>query len=154
NPWTRYRVERDWCADFSRPYDLFINCSSIPPCFCHARRGVAVVFFPEVGRDEFFGRHSPQWQERSAPVRMAYGAYQNLEWQRRCASYQLYVTLSEYSRRWLQSRWGVRSELVWPPLRSGLCPAGKENLLLSIGRFDTCEHKKPEPMILAFKALC
>jgi glycosyltransferase involved in cell wall biosynthesis len=154
NPVRRLRAERSWCAAYSAPYDLFVNCSSTPPLFCHAPRGAAVVFFPETSREEFQGRASPGWATMPTLKKGAYRIYQSVEWQCRFRGYQTFVSISEYSRHWLESRWGRRSTIVYPPLRPGLKPATKEKLLLSVGRFHLSQHKKAEDMIEAFKALC
>jgi glycosyltransferase involved in cell wall biosynthesis len=113
-----------------------------------------VVFFPETSREQFQGRASDGWAAMPALKRAAYRLYHSVEWRRRFGSYQTYVSISEYSRHWLQARWGVRSTIVYPPLRPGLRPAPKERLILSVGRFHLSQHKKSEDMIEAFKALC
>ena len=153
NPFRRYAAERDWCADLSRPYDLFIHCTNAVPFFCHARRGLLVTYFPETSAVQFQGRGTPGWQRRPALLRLAAHAYQAWEWQRRYAGYDRCVTCSEYSRGWLKERWGVDAAVVYPPLRNGFRARAKANRVLSIGRFDGSQHKKHGALIRAFRDL-
>src|SRR5687767_14087268 len=46
NPWFIYRESRDWQAEMSRPYDLFVTVTHNVPPFCHARAGILIVLFP------------------------------------------------------------------------------------------------------------
>src|SRR5262245_55037739 len=45
-PWQHVREAREWQADLSEPYDLFVNFTHSLPPFCHAPNGVLVVLFP------------------------------------------------------------------------------------------------------------
>lgn len=154
NPLARLRLERDWQSQISAGYDLFIDSSDVPPFFCHARRGVLLVHFPLITRDEFLGRVNGSWSQQSWLARAAKSRFQNWEWRERMATYDLCLANSEFTRGWIRQRWGLESQVVNPPLREGLAPGAKENTILSIGAFHAARHKKHETLINAFRTMC
>src|SRR6185503_4335157 len=44
--WSRYQQLKDWQANLSEPYDIFINFTHHMPPFCHANFGILMVLFP------------------------------------------------------------------------------------------------------------
>jgi glycosyltransferase involved in cell wall biosynthesis len=118
NPWKRLRLETDWCADLSSPYDVFIDSSDRVPYFCHARRGVLLTHFPLVSFAEFHGRLDPAWSRRPLPQRAAASLFQRLEWRRRLATYDLCLVNSQFTKRWFEERWGPPAQVLYPPLRA------------------------------------
>jgi len=46
SPLRRYREAREWQAELSAPYDLFVAFTHGFPPFCHAPKGVLAVLFP------------------------------------------------------------------------------------------------------------
>jgi len=154
NPWRRLELERQWGSEISRPYDLFINNSDTPPCFCHAKKGVLITHFPLLTPDEFHGRTTDQWKRHPAWRRLVARAFHHLEWRRRFGSYQLYFVNSRYGVKWIRRRWGLKAEVIYPPLRTGFAPAAKHPLILSIGAFHYFQHKKQDVLIDTFKRLC
>jgi glycosyltransferase involved in cell wall biosynthesis len=154
NPLRRYRLERDWQADISRPYDLFIDNSDSVPFFCHAPRGVLITHFPLVRFEEFHGHQTRDWRSRSLLSRLLSGSYHRLEWRRRLATYGLVLTCSEFSRGWLKALWGRDAVVVYPPVRGSFRPAEKSNLILGIGAFHHRQHKKHNVLIETFARLC
>jgi L-malate glycosyltransferase len=150
NPLRRYRAARDWHKAVSAGYDLFVNCTHWLPCFSHARRGALLVLFP------FFVRPEHTEQVRALPVwkRMRHGAYHGFEWRRRIATYQHRFAISEFSRDWTKRRWGLDTEIAYPPVDVEAATATKEPLILSVGRFSTMAHtKKQMEMMAAFREL-
>jgi glycosyltransferase involved in cell wall biosynthesis len=154
NPLARLRLERDWRREISAGYDLFIDSSDVPPYFCHAKRGALLVHFPLVSRDDFHGRVNGQWHGTPWPARVAKAQLQNWEWRSRMSTYQLCVVNSNFTRGWIRRRWGLDARVLYPPLRGGLAPADKENLILTIGAFNHSGHKRHDVLIDAFRALC
>jgi glycosyltransferase involved in cell wall biosynthesis len=147
NPIARYTAARDWHADVSRGYDLFVNCTHWLPCFCHARRGALLVLFPFYVRPEQAPeiRALPRWK------RLRHGAYHAFEWQRRLAAYQHRFSISEFSRDWTRRRWALDTEILYPPVDVDIPPLPKERLIVSVGRFSTMAHtKKQMEMTRAF----
>jgi glycosyltransferase involved in cell wall biosynthesis len=74
-------------------------------------------------------------------------------------SYQLLISISEYTRDWISRRWRRSSEVLEPPLDRSLfapCREGpKEKLILSVGRFFSGSHnKKHLEMLKVFRSMC
>jgi len=151
NPFARLRLEKQWCREFSSPYDVFINNSDQVPMFCHARKGVLLTHFPMVTFDEF---HGNQARTFSNPLNGPRRIYQRIEWRQRFATYEHYIVNSNYGRRWIRERWGVNADVVYPPLRQGLSSeTNKDDTIISIGAFHSSSHKKHAEMINAFRSL-
>lgn len=77
-------------------------------------------------------------------------------------SYDRIVANSEFTRRWIRTYWGREAGLLYPPvgLRTPADPdhpgAGKEPIILSVGRFFAAERghsKKQIDMVHAFRTL-
>ncbi len=70
-------------------------------------------------------------------------------------SYDLLLANSRYTEQWINRRWGLRSDVLYPPVELDLPTGPKQRAILSVGRFFAGSHnKKHLPMIEAFKALC
>jgi glycosyltransferase involved in cell wall biosynthesis len=151
NPLRRYRAARDWHSAVSGGYDLFVNCTHWLPCFCRARTGALLILFPFYVRPE----HTPQVQALPRWKRLRHGAYHEFEWRRRLATYQHRFAISEFSRDWTRRRWGIDTDILYPPVDVEFAPAATEPLILSVGRFSTMAHtKKQVEMMGAFTGLC
>jgi L-malate glycosyltransferase len=139
NLFQRYRAARDWHGIVSDGYDIFLNFTHWVPCFCHANSGMVVVLFPFYVRPE----RSESMATLPAWKRLRHGTYFGWEWQRRIATYQHWVTNSEFSRDWTLRRWGIDCDVVYPPVSSpGVTE--KRPLILSVGRFSTMTHSKKQ----------
>lgn len=146
----RYTAARDWHAEVSRGYDLFVNCTHWLPCFCHAQHGALLVLFPFYVRPEQAPeiRALPRWKQ------LRHGAYHAFEWRQRLATYQHRFSISEFSRDWTRRRWALETEIVYPPVDIDIPPLPKERLIVSVGRFSTMAHtKKQMEMTRAFLEL-
>lgn len=149
----RLRRERNWAAEISAPYDVFIDSSDSIPFFCHAPKGVLLTHFPLVTFEEFHGRTTEEWRCRGILKRLAATAFHRMEWGRRFATYQRCIVNSEFTRGWMKRYWGLDAQVVFPPLRDGFRPAVKEPLVLAVGAFSNSQHKKHQVLIDAFKRL-
>lgn len=150
----RLKMERQWGCEVSRPYDLFIDSSDVPPFFCHAERGVLLIHFPLIGFEEFHGRNTEAWRNCSRPRRMVASIFHRLEWHRRFRTYERCIVNSEFTRRWIKRLWGLEAEVVYPPLRDGVRAGRKLQQILTIGAFSSSGHKKHSLLIDAFRQLC
>jgi glycosyltransferase involved in cell wall biosynthesis len=75
-------------------------------------------------------------------------------WERRFASYDHWLSISEYARRWTKTWWGIDTEVLYPPVDTGFDPTCKSNLVLSVGRFATYSHSKRQiEMMSVFRDL-
>ena len=140
NPFRRLRAARDWHAELSAPYDLFVNCTHWLPCFNRAKTGALLVLFP------FYVRPPDMPEMRRLPAwkRLRHRAYFDVEWRRRLATYRRRLAISEYAREWTVRRWGIDCTVVHPPVDVEFPAAAKENLILSVGRFSTMAHTKKQ----------
>ena len=70
-------------------------------------------------------------------------------------SYDLLLANSRYTQEWISRRWGLPSDVLYPPVDLDLPAGPKRPTILSVGRFFAGSHnKKHLPMIETFKALC
>jgi glycosyltransferase involved in cell wall biosynthesis len=155
NPLARYRAARAWHAALSAPYDLFVATLHDLPPFCHARRGALIVLFPTATAPHL-AELPEELLRRNALRRRAERGFQRFVWGRRLAGYQVATAISDFSRRWTQRRWGVESEVVYPPVDTRFAAAPKEPLILSVGRFALRGegHRKNQPeMLSAYREL-
>ncbi len=153
NPFTKYKREKNWAADLSHPYELFVYSGLIVPCFCHAPAGCLLTYFPMETMDSYHGRESETWGGRSVLKKLASRLYQDFEWRRRMSSYRHKLAISEYTQFWLRRYWGFDSQILYPPLRREFGRVHKTKQLVSVGRFDP-HIKNYETMVRAFLALC
>ena len=153
NPLRHYRLERDWAAELSRPYDLFLLSGLTMPFFCHARRGVLLTHFPLETEDEFHGRDGDEWRKRSRLGRGLRTSYQRWLLTQRFRSYDLKIANSEFTKDWIRRRWKTDSEVVYPPVLVEYGRVKKRPNILAIGRFDP-HVKKQDVLVRAFINLC
>ena len=69
--------------------------------------------------------------------------------------YDMLLANSQFTQRWIERRWNLASEVLYPPVDvATLVPTAKQPLILSVGRFFAGSHnKKHLPMIAAFRTL-
>jgi L-malate glycosyltransferase len=140
-PWRRYRAQREWRSELCKGYDVFVAFVHRPPPFCHARRGIVIILFPNFTRPQTNGSF----------LKGTLGeAYSRFEWRRRFESYEHRLAISEFAAEWTRKRWNVSCGIAHPPVNL-VAPADKEDLILSVGRF-TPPKKQPE-MVAAFRDL-
>lgn len=134
----------------TEPYDLFVNVVVGPPIRSYARMGVLVVLFPSIGRNNVW-----PWLEAGAgpPLvkRIVRNAYYGWRWRRVFGSYRRCVAISAFTARWTRARWGLESDIVYPPVRARFDERSKSNTILSVGRFSRRgTQKKQLEMVRAF----
>jgi L-malate glycosyltransferase len=133
--WRRWYGLDAWHAELSRPYDLFVNFTHGLPPFCHAKSGVLVILFPIFQPFDAWpwAADAPRhWPLLPAALQRRHFEH---SWLRRMQSYSKIVAISEFARRWSQTRWRVDCEVIHPPVHTHATPGDKENLILSVGRF-------------------
>lgn len=64
-------------------------------------------------------------------------------------------SISEFVRKWVEIRWGLDSEVLYPPVDvNSLRPGDKKRVILSVGRFFEGGHNKKQlEMVRAFREL-
>ena len=154
NPWVRYRESRDWNAEISARYDLFVVFTPVPPPFCHAPRGALRITFPLVDRQNLW-----PWRDTADGARKTWRnrlsrVYAEWEWRRRFARYRVVAANSQFTQKWVRRRWGIDCSVVYPPVELDIPVREKRNLILSVGRFAISTPSKNQlEMVLAFRAL-
>ncbi len=70
-------------------------------------------------------------------------------------TYDLLCPISQYVGDWVERAWGLRGEILYPPVAvSDFQPGEKRRMILSVGRFFPQGHEKKFPeMVQAFAAL-
>lgn len=70
-------------------------------------------------------------------------------------SYQLFLSNSKFTQKWVRNYWGKESKVLYPPVDiTSFKPTHKENIILNVGRFFTEGHsKKQEILVSEFKKL-
>lgn len=150
NPLKRLRQEENFCREYSEDADLFINNSDDIPIFSHCKRSVLLTHFPTVTYECFNGREGENWKNNSVFSKLAKMAYQRIEWNARFRGYEKFIVNSQFGQKWIKKRWGVTADVLYPPLRNGLQPKTKENLILVVGAYHDSEHKKQSVLLQAF----
>ena len=148
-PWRMYAESRDFFAELSSPYDVFITVTHGVPPFCHAPIGVLFVLFPGGNRWKTWPRTAED--DAGSLRRRLRAGYHDWEWGRRMGSYQTKLAISEFTGRWARDYWGIDCDVLYPPVDTGFAGAAKTNTIVSVGRF--AKMKKHEVMLQAFAAL-
>ena len=136
---SRYRAQREWHKGLSSPYDVFITSTHGVPPFCHAPRGILLTLFPVPDRRRVWPWSVPENGSARRHLRRLCFEWM---WQRRFATYQQRLSISEYSRHWTRAWWKVRTRVLYPPVDTQFRDVPKSNLVLSVGRFSTRSHSK------------
>lgn len=71
-------------------------------------------------------------------------------------TYGMVVSISEYTREWVQRWWGIDTEVLYPPVTMHR-PGEKAPMILNVGRFFAAERghsKKQLELVRAFRDLC
>jgi len=113
----------DAIAAESQKYDFFINVNQIPMVRPLAPFSLFLCHFPDVERRCFF------W----------------------AGDYSCLVVNSQYTAGWVRKLWGLDSDLLlYPPVDMAAPPREKDNIILSVARFEIGGSKKQLEMIQAF----
>ena len=60
-------------------------------------------------------------------------------------NYNRILSISQYSKKWIDKLWGKESTILYPPVDvEDFAPAGKDNIILSVGRFFPEHHNKKQ----------
>lgn len=128
--------------DLTKPYDVFIYCGQSAPPFCQARHGIVYCHFPIEASPVLEMRQVASWPRRNRLDRWMRGTAYQMIWRSRLRGYDLVLANSAFTADWIERRWGVRAEIVYPPVDLDVPCTAKENLIVSIGRFDGVKGRK------------
>jgi glycosyltransferase involved in cell wall biosynthesis len=155
-PWCRDRVERNWQAELSAPYDLFINFAHWIPPFCHARVGVLIVLFPLFIPPDTWVGQPDKASNRPWYRHIFRRVYYGWQWPRRLATYQVKLAISQFVRTWTKRWWNLCCPVLYPPVGTNFAEVKKTKMILSVGRFtpsETMDSKKQLELMVAFAEL-
>lgn len=131
----------------SSPYDLFISSAgySLPPT---SRAGYSAVYchFPYASVRPDPGERDPSGLWEGAKRVLHQGLLTM-----RLSSYDLVLANSEFTARWIRHRWNRSAEVLPPPVSADPPLLEKEDLVVSVGRFDPQDTKNHRTTIEAFK---
>lgn len=109
-------------------HDIFINVNMVPHVNALALKNIFICHFPDSPRANFFYVQN----------------YENI------------VTNSKYTTGWLQKKWQLKADkIIYPPVDmkySG--KVKKENIVLSVSRFEEGGSKKQMEMVKTFWEMC
>lgn len=133
----QYGFLRQWrmSRDLTAPYQVFIYCGHGVPPFCYARSGLVYCHFPVESSPSMELKENSDWVRRDVFGRWWRGKAYQLAWLHRIRGYKAILANSSFTAGWIERRWGVRAEIVYPPVDLVLPGAEKRNIIVSIGRF-------------------
>lgn len=157
SPWqviARMRKEMKQEADIGGDCDVFVSFNHQTPVFTKAPLGILMVLFPfsipgSVAQEEAcrapMSRVKKAWQSR----------WQVWKFRARLRNYSVRLSNSEFTRTWTKKRWGIDTQVLFPPVEVKSTAAGKKaKRILSVGRFATKGHgKKQIEMLEVFRRL-
>lgn len=150
SPLRRFFHEQD-LSTISREYDLFVNLtifSLTPP---QSRRSVYICMFPLDPMPSIL-RAQPRRRRLLAP----YVGLRRWLYRRWLSRYDLVLSISNYTQKWVRNLWGLDSEILYPPIGTlaSPSPALKKRQIVTVGRFFPGNHnKKHDVLIDAFRHL-
>jgi len=108
-------------------HDIFINVNMVPHVNALALKNIFICHFPDSSKANFF---YPQ-------------------------NYDTIVTNSKYTTSWLEKRWELKADqIIYPPVdMKSHGKTKKENIILSVSRFEESGSKKQLEMIKTFYEL-
>jgi glycosyltransferase involved in cell wall biosynthesis len=116
----------DAIAEESAGYDMFLNANMLEKVEPRARISIFICHFPEKLRGPDFA----------------------------VDHYTFIIASSNYGARWIKKRWALTPTCVlYPPVDIAGPPTEKENLILSVTRFEIGGSKKQKELIRAFNGL-
>ena len=166
-------------SDYRPPtIDLFINISFMDYSYGIAKKNIYYTHFPTPMRGFLFNLILTFFQTTGIYTLFPSRYYQLVrdriragiffDMKRRLASYDLVLSNSKYTQKWIKRYWERDAQVLYPPVNflttnhqplatstKGRLPSGqKQNWIVSVGRFFTLGHgKKQEILIEAFKKL-
>lgn len=141
-------------AAFTADYDIFINLSNGIPIYSHARESIFLLQMPyfEGWADE--NREAATWKDRLKQG--IFGTSLTIEEMLKLRAYRTKLSNSRFTRDWIRRIWNVDSEVVYAGLDTSLfVPSEKENIILSVGRFQPDLFCKNQHILVEeFKSMC
>jgi GT2 family glycosyltransferase len=125
-------------SSLSEQYDLFINNTFFSLAPARAKVNIYYCMFPV--------NLNYSMISLLGPLRRVF--YNNF-----LSSYELFLSISQYTQKWVDSYWAVNSFVLYPPVKTEKRPVNldKDNTIINVGRFFAGGHnKKQDVLIKAF----
>ncbi|MBK7455219.1 MAG: glycosyltransferase [Anaerolineales bacterium] len=125
-------------ASITKEYDLFINNTYASLVPARAKVSIYSCMFPM--KLDHFG---------VSPMR----PFLKIFYQRFLMSYDMFLSISQYTQKWVDRYWNVNSYVQYPPVKAKKNPLNpcKEDIIVNVGRFFASGHnKKQDVMVQAF----
>lgn len=135
----------------TEPYDLFIYSGYGVPPFCSAGHGLVYCHFPFESHPNQDLLHTHGWENRSRLDRWLRLRGYTWLWNWRMRGYQTLLGNSKFTSGWIERRWERPSEVLYPPVAIEPASVGKENLIVSLGRFTVRDEKNHILSLKAFR---
>jgi glycosyltransferase involved in cell wall biosynthesis len=138
----------------TEPYDLFVYAGHGVPPFCYAPVGIVYCHFPMESRPDMYLRGDERWRRRNRIDRWTRSLAYGVLWRLRMRRYRMILTNSRFTAEWIQRRWGRAADVLYPPVDLEIPETEKQNLIVSIGRFDGGSRTKNQlGQVDTFRAL-
>ncbi len=133
-------------------YDVFIPFVHTVPPVCPAPRGVLMVLFPFVHKQDLW-----PWSAAASAGRSLRQCVREIHherrWRRTFGGYQACTANSKYTQTWIRHRWNIDSTVVYPPV---LLPDREPDpvpqpAVMSVGRFT--RSKRQIDLVQAFRSM-
>ena len=132
------------------PYELFVYSGHGVPPVSFAGAGMVYCHFPFEGRPLACSEPGTRWRHRSPLARWARARGYEWLWARRLRGYQAMFANSNFTASWVERLWGIRPDVLYPPVPAQARSARKRNLIVSVGRFDGRDRKNLGAQLRAF----
>ncbi len=163
-----FSLDKEVVVPLSRSADLNNNCVSYSFKFTKPTKGFGLsIYLPDLEFSEdvaltkililnyryffynIFKKFFPKWEMRlhGGPSVTKFSDIK---------SYDRILTISKFSRKWIEKYWHVSSDILYPPasINSFSPSKDKKNIIVNIGRFFVTGHcKKQLDMVRVFKKL-
>lgn len=121
-----------------KEYDLFINNTFISLVPGNAKVNIYYCMFP----------FSLDYSDISL-----LGPFRRIFYNRFLSSYELFLSISQYTQNWMDKYWEVNSYVLYPPVKTvkKSIRLQKDNIIINVGRFFAGGHnKKQDVMVKSF----
>ena len=125
-------------SSVSKDYDLFINNTFISLVPGRAKVNIYYCMFP----------FSLDYSAISL-----LGPFRRLFYNRFLTSYEMFLSISQYTQKWVDKYWEVNSYVLYPPVKTvkKSISLKKDNIIINVGRFFAGGHnKKQDVMVKTF----
>ena len=125
-------------SSISKEYDLFINNTYVSLVPGRAKVNLYYCMFP--------------FNLNYSRISLL-GPFRRIFYNRFLSSYEMFLSISQYTQKWVDHYWDVNSYVLYPPVKSEKKSINwnKDNIIINVGRFFAGGHnKKQDVMVKAF----